>query len=73
MIGTGGGVGQVGLTLALELEHHGVETLLVERNTSTTRHPKMGVTNGRSMELYRRLGVADDLSDVATPTTAEPG
>ncbi|WP_217575555.1 FAD-dependent monooxygenase [Streptomyces sp. GbtcB7] len=62
------GAGPVGLTLAMELEHHGVETLLVERNTSTTRHPKMDVTNGRSMELYRRLGVADDLREVAIPT-----
>ncbi|MEU6375107.1 FAD-dependent monooxygenase [Streptomyces sp. NPDC046909] len=61
------GAGPVGLTLALELEQHGVQTLLVERNASTTRHPKMDVTNGRSMELYRRLGVADDLRKVAIP------
>ncbi|MEU6260976.1 FAD-dependent monooxygenase [Streptomyces sp. NPDC047043] len=61
------GAGPVGLTLALELEQHGVPTLLVERNASTTRHPKMDVTNGRSMELYRRLGVADDLRKVAIP------
>src|SRR5881296_3885811 len=62
------GAGPVGLTLALELEHHGVDALLVERNTATTRHPKMDITNGRSMELYRRLGVADDLREVAIPT-----
>ncbi|WP_200301083.1 FAD-dependent monooxygenase [Streptomyces adelaidensis] len=62
------GAGPVGLTLAMELERHGVDTLLVERNTDTTRHPKMDVTNGRSMELYRRLGVADDLREVAIPT-----
>ncbi|MGW0705923.1 FAD-dependent monooxygenase [Streptomyces sp. NPDC002643] len=61
------GAGPVGLTLAMELERHGVETLVVERNASTTRHPKMDVTNGRSMELYRRLGVADDLRKVAVP------
>ena len=45
------GAGPVGLTLAMELERHGVDVLLVERNTSTTRHPKMDVTNRRSMEL----------------------
>ena len=50
------GAGPVGLTLALELEHHGVDALLVERNTTTTRHPKMDITNGRSMELFHRLG-----------------
>src|SRR5437667_2288872 len=61
------GAGPVGLTLALELEHHGVDALLVERNTTTTQHPKMDITNGRSMELFRRLGVADKLRAVAVP------
>ncbi|MDT5019393.1 MAG: hypothetical protein QOD39_5553, partial [Mycobacterium sp.] len=62
------GGGPVGLTLALELEQHGVETLIIERNTTTTRHPKMDVTNARSMELYRRLGVAAELRKLAVPT-----
>src|ERR1700720_3798064 len=61
------GAGRVGLTLALELEHPGVDALLVGRNTTTTRHPKMDITNGRSMELFRRLGVADKLRAVAVP------
>ncbi len=41
--------------------------LLVERNPTTTRHPKMDITNGRSMELFRRLGLADRLRAVAVP------
>lgn len=53
------GGGPVGLVLALELEQRGVSTLLIERNPTTTQHPKMDVTNGRSMEHFRRLGVAD--------------
>lgn len=61
------GAGPVGLTLAHELEHHGIDALIVERNTTTTRHPKMDVTNGRSMELFRRFGVADYLRKVAVP------
>ena len=61
------GAGPVGLTLALELQRHGVPTLLVERNQTTTTHPKMDITNGRSMELYRRLGVADRLREIAIP------
>ncbi|MFE6923022.1 FAD-dependent monooxygenase [Nocardia sp. NPDC057663] len=61
------GGGPVGLTLALALANHGVEALLVERNPSTTTHPKMDITNGRSMELFRHLGVADDLRKVAVP------
>jgi 2-polyprenyl-6-methoxyphenol hydroxylase-like FAD-dependent oxidoreductase len=61
------GGGPVGLTLALTLARHGVATMLVERNPSTTKHPKMDITNGRSMELFRHLGVADELRKVAVP------
>ncbi|HUO40428.1 MAG TPA: FAD-dependent monooxygenase [Mycobacterium sp.] len=59
------GGGPVGLTLALELQHHGINAIVVERNPDTTRHPKMDITNSRSMELFRRLGVADELRAVA--------
>lgn len=61
------GGGPVGLTTAFALQARGIRTLLVERNPSTTRHPKMDVTNGRSMELFRRLGIADKIRDVAVP------
>jgi 2-polyprenyl-6-methoxyphenol hydroxylase-like FAD-dependent oxidoreductase len=61
------GGGPVGLTLALTLAQHGVTAILVERNPSTTTHPKMDITNGRSMELFRHLGVADELRKVAVP------
>jgi 2-polyprenyl-6-methoxyphenol hydroxylase-like FAD-dependent oxidoreductase len=61
------GGGPVGMTLARTLATLGVHCLLVERNPSTTRHPKMDITNGRSMELFRRLGVADKLRAVAVP------
>jgi len=61
------GGGPVGLTLALTLAQHGMAAMLVERNPSTTTHPKMDITNGRSMELFRHLGVADELRTVAVP------
>ncbi|MFZ0903860.1 MAG: FAD-dependent monooxygenase [Mycobacterium sp.] len=61
------GGGPVGLTLALTLAQYGVAAILVERNPSTTTHPKMDITNGRSMELFRHLGVADELRKVAVP------
>jgi len=65
------GAGPVGLTLALELERHGIDALLVECNATTTRHPKMDITNGRSMELFRRLGVAEQLRELAVPADHE--
>lgn len=61
------GGGPVGMTLALELARHGVRSLVVERNDTTTKHPKMDLTNGRSMELYRRLGLSAKLRDFGVP------
>jgi len=58
------GGGPVGMTLARTLASFGVRCLLVERNPTTTRHPKMDITNGRSMELFRRLGLVDKLRAV---------
>lgn len=55
------GAGPVGMTLALELAHHGVRTILVERNPHTTTYPKMDLTNVRSMELFKRLGIVPDI------------
>jgi 2-polyprenyl-6-methoxyphenol hydroxylase-like FAD-dependent oxidoreductase len=61
------GGGPVGMTLARTLALHGIRCRLVERNATTTRHPKMDITNGRSMELFRRLGLVDKLRAVAVP------
>src|SRR6266568_2718538 len=61
------GAGPIGLVLALELSHHGVRSILVERRPTTTTFPKMDVTNARSMELLARLGVADLVRSVGVP------
>jgi 2-polyprenyl-6-methoxyphenol hydroxylase-like FAD-dependent oxidoreductase len=53
------GAGPVGAVLALELAHHQVPCIVVERATTTSTHPKMDYLNGRSMELLRRLGLAE--------------
>jgi len=52
------GAGPVGAVLALELAHHDVPSIVVERSLRPSRHPKMDYLNGRSMELLRRLGLA---------------
>ena len=61
------GGGPVGLMLATVLGRFGIRTMLVERNSSTTRHPKMDITNGRSMELFRKFGLVDALRKAAVP------
>ncbi|KAK5676977.1 hypothetical protein LTS10_010741 [Elasticomyces elasticus] len=55
------GGGPVGLILARILATHGVKSVLFERNASTTTWPKMDLTNARSMELFQRIGLADEL------------
>ena len=59
------GGGPVGMTLACELARRGIACMLVERNATTTRYPKMDITNARSMELFRRLALVDGLRSVA--------
>jgi 2-polyprenyl-6-methoxyphenol hydroxylase-like FAD-dependent oxidoreductase len=51
----------VGAVLALELARHGVRTVLAERATNASTHPKMDYLNGRSMELLRRLDLTDEM------------
>ena len=55
------------MTLALNLARYGIASVVVERNAETTRHPKMDLTNGRSMELYHRLGLTEQLRDAGVP------
>ncbi|WP_019814452.1 FAD-dependent monooxygenase [Saccharomonospora saliphila] len=57
------GAGPVGCTLALELARHNVRCTVVERAPTTTPHPKMDFLNARSMELLRRVGVAEAIRD----------
>jgi 2-polyprenyl-6-methoxyphenol hydroxylase-like FAD-dependent oxidoreductase len=53
--------------LATVLGRFGIKAMLVERNSTTTRHPKMDITNGRSMELFRKFGLVDALRKAAVP------
>ncbi|MAD87812.1 MAG: hypothetical protein CL912_33040 [Deltaproteobacteria bacterium] len=58
------GAGPAGLIAALQLAKNGVSCILAERNLDTTKWPKMDITNCRSMELLRRLGIDKGLRDV---------
>ena len=53
------GAGPVGLTLAVALGQRGVRCTLVERKDAPQFLPKMERCNARTMEIYRRMGLAD--------------
>lgn len=55
------GAGPVGMVTALTLAHHGVPCVLVDESFETTSHPKLDYVSPRSMELFRQLGIADDV------------
>ncbi|MFI5897090.1 FAD-dependent monooxygenase [Actinoplanes sp. NPDC051513] len=53
------GAGVSGALAALELAHHGVPSLVVERARKRSRYPDLLLISGRSVELLRRLGLAE--------------
>jgi 2-polyprenyl-6-methoxyphenol hydroxylase-like FAD-dependent oxidoreductase len=64
------GAGPVGLTLALDLGLRGVRCTLIERNQTSIQLPKMERCNARTMEIYRRLGIAERVRDAGLPRHA---
>ena len=51
----------MGLTLAIELGRQGVRCELVDKRPAQGRLPKMERCNARTMETFRRLGIADEI------------
>lgn len=61
------GAGPVGMVLALDLASRGVRSTVIERNTAHRAYPKGNTHNCRTMEHYRRLGLADAVRAVGLP------
>lgn len=62
------GAGPVGITLALDLASRGVEVLVLERRAADDRTSvKTNHISARSMETFRRLGLADAIRAVGLP------
>ena len=61
------GAGPVGLTLAIDLGKKGVRCMLIEQKEAPQFLPKMERCNARTMEIYRRLGLAQKIRDAGLP------
>ncbi len=55
------GGGPVGLTLAIDLGRRNIPCVLIEMKDAPAFLPKMERINSRTMEMYRRLGIADKI------------
>jgi 2-polyprenyl-6-methoxyphenol hydroxylase-like FAD-dependent oxidoreductase len=53
------GGGPIGLALALHLDRYGVPSTLFNSEAETRWHPKGNIHNARTMELFRKRGIAD--------------
>src|SRR4051812_6031709 len=62
------GAGPVGLTLALDLGRRGIRCTLIEQKSAPHMWPKMERCNARSMEIYRRLGLAEKVRAAGLPS-----
>lgn len=56
------GGGPIGMAMTVELAHRGIRTLMCEQRGEGVYHTaRVNLTNARSMEHFRRLGIADRL------------
>ena len=56
------GAGPAGLCASILLSQHGIESLTVEKHPGTSIYPRATGINVRSMEIFRSLGLQDEVS-----------
>src|SRR3954468_6412977 len=61
------GGGPCGLMLANELGRRGVSAVMIDEKPGTAFNPQANATQARSMEHYRRLGLADEIRQAGLP------
>jgi 2-polyprenyl-6-methoxyphenol hydroxylase-like FAD-dependent oxidoreductase len=61
------GAGPAGLTLAIDLAQRGVPCHVVEATEDRPVNPRCNTTSARSMEIFRRLGLADEIRRAGLP------
>jgi 2-polyprenyl-6-methoxyphenol hydroxylase-like FAD-dependent oxidoreductase len=61
------GAGPTGLTLAIDLGLRGIPCMLIEQKEAPQFLPKMERCNARTMEIYRRMGLAEKIRAAGLP------
>lgn len=61
------GGASVGLSLAAELAYQGIRSIVVEQRHEVNPHPRANAIANRTMEYYRRWGIADALVAAGIP------
>ena len=61
------GAGPTGLTLAIDLGRRGVRCMVIEQKEAPQFLPKMERCNARTMEIYRRMGIAEKVRAAGLP------
>lgn len=65
------GAGPVGIAMALELGNRGVDCVVVDHGDGTIEHPRTGLVAIRTMEAFRRWGIADAVRNCGFPKDYE--
>jgi 2,4-dichlorophenol 6-monooxygenase len=61
------GAGPAGLTAAALLAEYGVSAITVTKYAATANSPRAHITNQRTMEVFRDLGLEEQVKALATP------
>lgn len=65
------GGGPVGLSMSIELAWRGIDSVLIEQGDGTIEHPRTGLVAVRTMELFRRWGLAQRVRECGFPQDYE--
>lgn len=61
------GAGPTGLTVAHALAVYGISVIVLETRSAPSPHPQATMVNARTMEVFRRFGMADQIRAAGVP------
>lgn len=64
------GAGPSGLTAALALAAHGVSAISISKHSGTAHTPRAHITNQRTMEVFRDLGIEERMREIGWPLSS---